>query len=198
MIGAVLAGGRGLRMGGEGKATAELAGRPLLERPLRSLLAVCARVAVVCKPGTALPALPAEVERWDEPESPRHPAVGIAHAVQRAEGPVLVCAADMPFVTAEACELLVRAHEERPGAPAVIARAGGRLQPVLGIYTPAAAGSLAQPGDLPLTRLAEALEPVLVELAADVVRSVNTPEELAAAEREVRVSASAGARRARR
>ena len=198
MIGALLAGGRGRRIGGEGKATVELAGRPLLERPLRVLLAVCVRVAVVCKPGTVLPPLPEGVERWDEPESPRHPAVGIAHAVERAAGPVLVCAADMPFVTAEACERLVRAHEARPQATAVLGRAGGLLQPVLGIYTPAAAESLARPGDLPLTRLAEALDPAVVDLAADLVRSVNTPEELAAAERDVRVSASGEARRARR
>ena len=34
---------------------------------------VCARVAVVCKRDTALPPLPDGVERWDEPDEPRHP-----------------------------------------------------------------------------------------------------------------------------
>lgn len=185
MTGAVLAGGRGRRVGGEGKPALELAGRPLLERPLQVLGHVCERVAVVCKPSTPLPPLPAGVERWEEPESPRHPAAGIAHALGQAGGPVLVCAADMPFVTVEACRLLLDAYEGRARASAVLARAGGRLQPVLGIYTPAAAGALAQAGDLPLTRVAESLDPALVELAPPLVRSVNTRAELAAAEREL-------------
>ena len=172
-------------MGGEGKAGLELAGRPLLERPLHVLCEVCERVAVVCKPSTPLPPLPPGVERWEEPESPRHPAAGIAHALGRAGGPVLVCGADMPFVTAEACGLLLRAYEAAPGASAVLARAGRRLQPVLAVYAPAAADTLAQAGDQPLTRLAEALAPVTVELEPALVRSVNTPEELSAAEREL-------------
>ena len=185
MIGVVLAGGRGRRMGGHGKPGAALAGRALIEYPVAALGEVCQEVAVVCKPSTALPPLPAGVARWDEPEAPRHPAAGIAHALARAGGPVLVCAADMPFVTAEACRSLVQAFEGSRDVAAALAVAGGRLQPAFGVYAPAASAALSEPDDAPLTRLAEALSPALVQLAEPLVRSVNTPEELAAAEREL-------------
>src|SRR5947207_3700164 len=102
VVGAILAGGAGRRMGGA-KATRLLRGRPLVDYPAQALAAVCDRVVVVCKPGTALPA-GGPWELWDdEPADPRHPAAGIAHAVERAGAPVLVCAADMPFVTAAEC-----------------------------------------------------------------------------------------------
>src|SRR5437764_7340068 len=101
-MGAVLAGGAGRRLGAESKAAAELAGRPLASYPAAALGTVCERVAVVCKPSTELPELDG-VKRWDEPEEPRHPIAGIVHALERAAGPVLVCACDMPFVTADAC-----------------------------------------------------------------------------------------------
>ena len=96
----------------------------LLPRGRRSA-DVCERVAVVCKRDTQLPDLPG-TERWDEPDEPRHPLTGIVHALATAGGPVLVCAADMPFVTADACRTLVQAAAT---GPAVVATAGGVLQP---------------------------------------------------------------------
>jgi molybdopterin-guanine dinucleotide biosynthesis protein A len=177
VIGVVLAGGAGRRIGG-GKATRRLAGRPLASYPAAALAAVCDRVAIVAKPGEELPDLPG-VERWDdEPAEPRHPLTGIVHALERAEGePVLVCAADMPFVTAEGLRALVRA------ATTAIAIADGVLQPVLGLYTPDVLPALkaAEP-DAPLTRTVEALAPALVPLPAEQVRSIDTPEDLADAE----------------
>jgi molybdopterin-guanine dinucleotide biosynthesis protein A len=96
---------------------------------------------------------------------------------------VLVCAADMPFVTADACRTLLGAAGT---SPAVVATAEGVLQPVLGLYAPAALELLrAAPPDAPLTRTVEALEPVRVALPAALVRSVNTPEELAEAEAQL-------------
>ena len=91
MIGAVLAGGEGRRLGSGSKAAAQLAGRPLVEYPLEALADVCERVAVVCKRGTCLPELTG-VERWDEPDEPRHPLTGIVHALETAAAPVLICA----------------------------------------------------------------------------------------------------------
>jgi molybdenum cofactor guanylyltransferase len=180
VIGAVLAGGAGSRLGADSKPAAELAGRPLISYPLAALAAVCSRVAVVCKKSTSLPALGA-VERWDEPDSPRHPLTGIVYALERAGEPVLVCAADMPFVNPDACRSLLTAPHK---ALAVVAAADGVLQPVFAVYAPAALDSLrAAPDDAPLTRTVEALDPTRVALPARVVASVNTPEELAAAER---------------
>jgi molybdopterin-guanine dinucleotide biosynthesis protein A len=173
VIGAILAGGAGRRMGGD-KAARELAGRPLAAYPVAALGAVCERVAIVAKAGSQLPAVDG-AERWDEPDEPRHPLTGIVHVLERAGAPVLVCAADMPFVTPEACAGLVDAR--------AIAHAGGRLQPLLGVYLPEWLPALraAEP-DAPLTRTVEALRPRLLELPEDVVRSVDTPEDLRSAQ----------------
>jgi len=180
VIGAVLAGGAGRRLGTRSKAAAQLGGRPLVSYPLAALGSVCRRVAVVCKSDTELPEL-SDAERWDEPDEPRHPRTGIVYALERAEAPVLVCAADMPFVTGEACRTLLAAAAA--GGPAVVAAAEGVLQPVFALYAPAALEPLrAAPADAALTATVEALDPVRVGLPPAVVRSVNTPQDLADAQ----------------
>jgi molybdenum cofactor guanylyltransferase len=180
--GALLAGGAGSRLGGRSKAAALVAGRPLASYPALALGAVCERVAVVCKRDTELPELPG-VERWDEPDSPRHPLTGIVHALETAGGPVLVCAADMPFVTVDACRTLLHAAG---ASVAVVATADGVLQPTFGLYAPAALDVFrGAPPDAPLTRTVEALDPARVALPAALVRSVNTPEDLAEAEAQL-------------
>ena len=182
MTGVVLAGGLGRRLG-RPKATALLAGRPLIAYPLDALRAVCERVVVVCKRDSELSLLEG-AERWDEPDEPRHPLAGIVHALERAGEPVLVCGGDMPFVTAEVCALIAR--ELRAGMNAAVARGDGRLQPLLAAYAPGALDVMrAAPADEPLTRTVEALMPALIELDAAVVFNVNTPEDLAEAERRL-------------
>ncbi len=179
--GIVLAGGAGRRMGGE-KAVATFRGEPLVARPLAALADAFDRVAVVCKRDTTLPPLGAGVERWDEPDEPRHPVAGLLHALDCAGGPVVVCAADMPFVTA-------RALRELAGALggdglAAVAVADGIWQPVLAAYGQGARAELSgAPAGSPLTEMVRALDPVLVEVAAGVAVSLDTPEALAAAER---------------
>jgi molybdenum cofactor guanylyltransferase len=176
VIGALLAGGG---PGRDAEAAALLGGRPLASYPVAALAGVCERVAVVCKRSTLLPELPG-TERWDEPDAPRHPLTGIVHALEKAGGPVLVCAADMPFVTVDACRTLLGAAGSRF---AVIATAGGSLHPTLGLYAPAALDALrAAPRDAPLTQTVEGLDPIRVALPPALVRSVNTPDELADAE----------------
>lgn len=184
MIGAVLAGGAGRRLGGEGKAAHLLAGRPLISYAAAALAAVCERVAVVCKRETALPDLPdlPSLERWEEPDEPRHPLVGILYALERADAPVLVCGADMPFLTADACRSMLMAAGGA-GAPAAVAMAGGVLQPVFGVYSPRALERLrAEPPGVALTEAVERLRPAKVALPPRLVAGVNTPEELADAE----------------
>jgi molybdopterin-guanine dinucleotide biosynthesis protein A len=186
VIGAVLAGGAGRRMGGVSKPGAPLRGRPLVSYPVEALAAVCDRVAVVCKPSTELPDLPG-AERWDEPERPQHPLTGIVHALERAGEPVLVCAGDMPFVTPDACSTLLRSAGAAGGSPAIVAVADGVLQPVFGLYAPSALEPLrAAPPEAPLTGTVEGLDPVRVALPVSLVASVNTPEELADAEARLR------------
>jgi molybdopterin-guanine dinucleotide biosynthesis protein A len=177
VIGAILAGGLGRRMGAD-KPSRQLAGRPLAAYPAAALGAVCERVAIVAKAGTPLPPLDG-VERWDEPDEPRHPLTGIMFALERAGEPVLVCAADMPFVTRDVCERLIHAR--------ALARTGARLQPLLGVYLPEWLPTLraAEP-DAPLTRTVEALAPATIDLPEEVVRSIDTPEALRSAEEDQR------------
>jgi molybdopterin-guanine dinucleotide biosynthesis protein A len=178
MVGVVLAGGAGRRIGGA-KATRVLAGKPLASYPAAALAQVCERVAIVSKgDGPDL----AGVERWDdEPAEPRHPLTGIVHALEKARGEaILVCAADMPFVEPDTLRMLACA-----GGTAV-AVADGRLQPVLALYTPEALPTLraAEP-DEPLTRTVERLDPIRIPVPSAQARSIDTPQQLAAAEAEL-------------
>jgi molybdopterin-guanine dinucleotide biosynthesis protein A len=88
----------------------------------------------------------------------------------------------MPFVTPDALRPLLRAA--RP--PATVAFGGDRLQPLLGVYWPAALTTMrAAAADAPLTRTVESLRPALVDLPSAILRSIDTPEALAEAEREL-------------
>ena len=143
--GIVLAGGQGTRLGGGGKATVPLAGRPLLLWSLDALRAVCERVAVVAKRDTPLP--PLDVPVWHEPEAPHHPRHGLVHALRRAGGPVLVVPVDLPLLDPPTLRALL--------AGGGVARHAGRVHPLLGVWTPAA---------LPVLEAAQDAEPLRVVL----------------------------------
>jgi molybdenum cofactor guanylyltransferase len=182
MIGVLLAGGLGRRLGGRSKAAVEVAGRPLAAYPAAALVAVCQRVAFVAKPGSELPYLPG-IERWDEPAEPQHPVAGIVHALEQAGDAVLVVAADMPYVTPDACASVIGGGGT---ARAAVAVAGGVMQPLLAVYAPAALEPLrAAAPDGRLTDMVAALEPARVAVPPAIVRSVNTPDDLAEAEAEL-------------
>lgn len=187
-IGAVLAGGAGRRLGG-GKAGLELAGHPLIAYPLAALREVTAEQAVVVKPETRLPSLN-DVAVWEEPPEPRHPLFGLLHALRQKGGrPLLVCAVDLPLVDASALRRLLEAR--RPGqSPAVVASAGKRIQPLLGVYEQTAAGGLAEmfrrDPSVSMTRAAQELGALTVEVPAAALFNVNTQEDLARAERLLR------------
>ncbi len=167
-------------MGGR-KATALLAGRPLIGYPAGVLRAVLAEVVVVAKPGTPLPALPG-ITVWREPVAPRHPLFGLIYALRRADGrPVLVCAADLPLITPELITRLVAASA--PGTSARLAAYNGQVQPLLGRYEPAAVelleAALAKDPRAPLREAVARLDPELVEVTDPAVLfNVNTPEDL--------------------
>ncbi|HEY5188801.1 MAG TPA: molybdenum cofactor guanylyltransferase [Solirubrobacteraceae bacterium] len=177
-VGVILAGGRGRRLGGS-KATVELGGRPLIMWPLAAMRAAVADVAVVAKPDTQLPDLDG-VAVWREPGQPSHPLVGIVHALARSGGrSVLVCAADLPFVTPAALRRLAGA--EAGDAPAVIAAHDGAAHPLLGRYEPACARLLvaaADEGSLPMRRVLSAIGARELECDEHTLFNINTPQDL--------------------
>jgi molybdenum cofactor guanylyltransferase len=177
-IAVVLAGGVGRRIGGD-KATVELDGRPLLLYPLATLHAAFDEVAVVAKPETVLPALDPDVRVWREGDDHHHPLVGVTYALRCAHGrPVVVVAADMPFVSRALVTALAR--ERARGAPAVVPRAVGRLQPLCARYDPPALAALA--GFDPAARAQDvvaALGPRVLDWPDDEpFFNVNAPEDL--------------------
>jgi molybdopterin-guanine dinucleotide biosynthesis protein A len=183
-VGAILAGGRGRRIGGD-KALIELGGRPLVQWPLRAMQQAVGDVIVVAKPDTTLPAL-AGVIMWREPAEPQHPLVGIVAALRAARGrSVLVCAADIPFVSVASLRGLAGADAQRAAAVVAVKRGGeGALQPLLARYEPGALALLeaAVGEDAPLRATVEALGVVRFEVPAIDLFNVNTPEDLARAE----------------
>ncbi|MBV8942057.1 MAG: NTP transferase domain-containing protein, partial [Solirubrobacterales bacterium] len=178
-IGVVLAGGRGRRLGGA-KAMVRLRGRPLISYPLAALRAALTDVVVLAKPDSELPDLPGQTV-WLERCAEQHPLVGIRCALEQAgDRAALVCAVDLPFVTAE---LVGRLARFRPSAPVVVARHRGAIQPLLGCYRPEALAQLrAADLGLPMREVVAALEPAFVEVHDPLeLFNVNTPAELARA-----------------
>jgi molybdopterin-guanine dinucleotide biosynthesis protein A len=172
---AVLAGGRGRRMG-RPKALVELDGRPLISYPLAAAAQAGLDAVVVAKAGTNLPEL--DVPVWREPDEPVHPLLGIVTAVEQADGPVVAVACDQPFVTPELLQRLAT-------GPEAAVRVGDRLEPLPARYEPAALPALraALDSESSLRRTLASLAPVEMECEASLVASVNTPEELKAAQR---------------
>ena len=187
VIGAVLAGGSGSRIGGA-KATAQLDGQALLSYPLAAALGALGSVAVVAKDGVELPQLDQRVELWIEPDEPRHPVVGVIEALRRARGSaVLAIACDLPLLTSEVVALIASADAE--GSVAVLASAAGRPQPLLARYEPAALALLEKfDADGPMTEQVMALMPTLIEVPAEASFNVNDLEQLKEVSRRLRSS----------
>lgn len=190
-IGVILAGGSGRRIGGS-KATVQLAGTPLIAYPLRAMREALDEIAIIAKADTQLPSLPG-VTVWIEPDEPRHPLIGIMQALALAERrPVLICAADLPFVTGELVAELAAAEPGR--APAVLAASEGNFHPLLGCYQPFALELLERGDsgtDRPLSECVAAIEPATLEVSDPALLfDVNTPDDLlqAAAMLDVRAS----------
>jgi molybdopterin-guanine dinucleotide biosynthesis protein A len=176
VIVAVLAGGRGRRMGAP-KPLAELGGEPLIRRPVAAAEAAGLAAVVVAKAGTPLPD---GLTVWHEPDEPFHPLVGIVTALERAGGPVVAVACDQPFVPAP---LLARLAS----GPEAAVTIGGRIEPFPARYEPEWLPELhaALEREAAVRATLEALAPATIAWDdAAALRSVDTPEALAAAERD--------------
>jgi molybdenum cofactor guanylyltransferase len=177
-VGVVLAGGLGRRLGGD-KAIVELEGRALITYVLEALHEACDDVAVVAKRNTILPALGGTADLWIEPDEPRHPLTGVAHALRLALGrPILAVAVDLPLIDAATLRAIARTD---PGGAAVVAPlVYGRLQPLCALYLPWAADGLASfDAEARATDVVEALGVRAVEgLDETAFYNVNRPEDL--------------------
>ena len=137
VIGAVLAGGAGSRMG-LSKATVTLLGRPLIAYPLEAVRAAGLAPVVVAKQSTELPDLDAPL-LFDR-SADRHPLHGVIASLEAGGGrPVIAVACDMPLITPGLLAWLARV------SGVAVPRVEGVLQPLLARY---------EAGALDLLRLA--------------------------------------------
>jgi molybdopterin-guanine dinucleotide biosynthesis protein A len=202
-LGAILAGGRGQRLGGA-KPTVELAGRPLIAYPLAALAAAGLGALVIAKRTSVLPASLAEVvaevvgepthlpppEIVTEPDRPTHPLAGIVAALRHADRPLVVLGCDFPFVPPALLRELADAPE-----PLVVPAPGGEPQPLVARWSPDLLPRLeaALAREEPLRRTVAGLAPRLLddtELACfgeleRIFFNVNSDTDRRAAERAI-------------
>lgn len=176
--GIVLTGGRSRRLGVD-KATLVFEGETLAERAARRLGSVCAPVVEAGDGVSGLPAV-----REAPPRGGPLAALAAAGAWLRARGhhtPALLLAVDLPLVD----EAVLSWLRDRPGAPTVVLRVDGRLQPVCARYGPdalVAAGSLIAGGIRALHELFDVVEHDVVDVdewcvvaSRDTFLDIDTP-----------------------
>ncbi|MQA74671.1 MAG: NTP transferase domain-containing protein [Solirubrobacterales bacterium] len=201
-VGAILAGGRSRRMGAP-KALAELAGRPLVSRVAATVGSAGLEPVVVAKPDSPLPPLDCRV--LSEPSEPSHPLTGLLAALGASSGRgVVVIACDMPLVPTRLLGWLAQLEEG-----IAVCEVGGRLEPLLGRYSPTASAALreALEAGMAMRDAVVGLDPHIVTEdrvarfgdPARIFFNVNSPADLAEAERLLnRTGPPRGSPRARR
>ncbi|HVS70652.1 MAG TPA: molybdenum cofactor guanylyltransferase [Phycisphaerae bacterium] len=193
---AVLAGGRSSRMGAD-KALLTVGGVCVLERVATAALEVSARVMVVGRerPAAWPERLDVTFVRDEEAEGAMAersagPLVGLITALRQAGGPMLLLACDLPLVTSGLLRVLIASH--RAENLATLAATPEGPEPLCAIYTPGLLPTLE--GMLRENRRAlralvrapgVATFPVPVEYERELL-NVNTPADLAEAERRLR------------
>ena len=191
VLGVLLAGGRGTRLGaGVPKALAICGGRTLLARARATLGMLCDTVVVVAPRDMELPV--PRADRVDDPPGAHGPlAAMLAGLDARAFDEALVLAVDLPLVTARA---LLGLRALRGDALAVLPAPNALPQPLAAWYASGARGGFAaalESGERSVIAACATLNPRLVgdeELAAipeggGFQWNVNTLEDLARAER---------------
>jgi molybdopterin-guanine dinucleotide biosynthesis protein A len=183
--GFVLAGGRSSRMG-QDKALLTLGGEPLVQRAVRKLSAICAEVAIaggsedLARFGRVIP-----------DKSPGcGPLGGIVSALEQSSFEWnLFLPVDAPFVPVSALKVLLLMAAGFPSV-CVMGRVQGRMQPLCAVYSRKALGVLQQELAGGRWKVLSAIEAAGSVKAVDFEEAswfanLNTPEELAEAERHV-------------
>ena len=198
----VLAGGRSTRFGSD-KASALLAGKPLLEWAIDAVAEVCSEVIVVAAQGQVLPeftsSVPVRVVH-DRYES-LGPLAGLVTGFEAltsttsAQLGTLVVSCDAPLLAPELLRALLAALGTHAAA---VPEVGGRLQPLVAAYRHSAClphfRARLERGELGLARAITDLD-VLVVPESEVrqhdpelhsIHNINTPHDLAQAESQLR------------
>jgi molybdopterin-guanine dinucleotide biosynthesis protein A len=182
----ILAGGEGTRIGG-GKPLIQFGGTTLLDRAIQFALTQSVLVAVAVRDIQQVGEIGVAVIR-DDPkiEGPLAGLVGaLRFAVDEGVDAVLTLPADMPFLPSDLADRLAK---ELASNRAAIARSGGHLHPVCGLWLAGALDSV--PAYVASSRrslrgLAEATGYAAVDWPADLLDpffNINTPADLTAAE----------------
>lgn len=201
IAGFILAGGRGRRMGGVDKPLVRLAGRPLIAHVIARAAPQVARLAIGAAgdparfaafglPVVADPAAEAGVESFAGPLAGLLAGLDWA-AGQAGIGRLAVFPADLPLLPDD---FVARSRTALAnGAEWACAASGGRLHPVVALWPVGVAERLrrlvAIDGLRRVDRLADWFRLATVDYAADPIDpffNVNTPDDLAAAERLLR------------
>ncbi|MET0128461.1 MAG: molybdenum cofactor guanylyltransferase [Solirubrobacterales bacterium] len=184
-VGAVLAGGRSRRMGAP-KAMVELASRPLVARVVATVGSAGLDPVVVAKPDSPLPKLDCRV--LSEPSEPHHPLTGVVTALSASGGRgVVAIACDMPLVPSKLLTWLAQLEQ-----PLAVCERQGKLEPLLGRYSPEVCEPLAESLDagLSMRDAIAALDPFVIPEdrvarfgdPARIFFNVNSPEDVERAE----------------
>ena len=190
VLGMVVAGGRSTRFGGE-KATALLAGQPLLTWAAQRLRLTCAEVAVNARPGTETEALALAQGLGvlhDAPGDPDGPLAGVkaglAWAASRGAQSLAVSPCDAPLLPED---LFARLIDAAAGGAAMAVTAEGR-QPLCAVWPVSALAFLTEAlkdgAHPPTWRTLESLGAAPVQFdPPEAFANVNTREDLELAAR---------------
>lgn len=184
----VLAGGRGRRMGHAPKALLPLAGRPMIAHVLQRLSPQVAHVFINANDhqdryGELGPELV-----QDEAAGYQGPLAGILAALKRCPTAYLLTVpCDAPFVPEDLARRLTQALTEAHAAVACV-HDGRRLQPLFALIRRDCAADLEaflQQGERRVALWLDRLQPALADYSdqPDAFQNINTPDELARAER---------------
>ena len=205
-LGVIVAGGRGVRLGlGRPKAFAEIGGMTLLARAERTLAALCDAIVIAAPASLELP--PHRFARVTDVGDASVPLAGlVAGLAARPFARAVALGVDFPLMRPEMLAALLARLASRA---AVIPTPGGVAQPLAAAYAPVAAAALAASlarGERAVTVAALALDPLIVgdgelsrlEGGSACFFNLNTPDDLAEAERIFAAAAVARAAPARR
>lgn len=193
IAGLILAGGRGLRMGGIDKALLVLGGRPLADHAITRLAPQLGPLAISAN------GAPERFARWGLPvlrdgfmgEGPLAGLMaGLGWAVAEGAGALVTLAVDTPFVPADLVARLAAQGLEAP----VVAASGGRRHPTVALWPVTEAPRVAEAfaaGERRLGAVLSGARSVDFSAAPDPFYNINTPDDLARAEARVQGEAPA-------